>query len=205
MDSSQVSFKNHTLTWRLNVLMFGLIAGAISSLCVSSLILLTEKVIGIPVGTFYLIIIDALLHSSSTSVSYVTYGFILHIVTGTLLGFIIAIPFLRNKQYSVKLTKYSELYGSIFGFVIWAIFFVPISLMVVLPEISQIGMVILQQTPTGIVSGINTNSLQETVWETIVLALPFNVFYGLVVGIIIKSFNEKYVSHLTSIESNIMK
>ena len=205
MDISQVSFKNHTLTWRLNVLMFGLIAGAISSLCVSSLILLTEKVIGIPVGTFYLIIIDALLHSSSTSVSYVTYGFILHIVTGTLLGFIIAIPFLRNKQYSLKLTKYSELYGSIFGFVIWAIFFVPISLMVVLPEISQIGMVILQQTPTGIVSGINTNSLQETVWETIVLALPFNVFYGLVVGIIIKSFNEKYVSHLTSIESNILK
>ena len=205
MDSSQVSFKNHTLSWRLNVLMFGLIAGAISSLCVSSLILLTEKVIGIPVGTFYLIIIDALLHSSSTSVSYVTYGFILHIVTGTLLGFIIAIPFLRNKQYSLKLTKYSELYGSIFGFVIWVIFFVPISLMVVLPEISQISMVILQQTPTGIVSGINTNSLQATVWETIVLALPFNVFYGLVVGIIIKSFNEKYVSHLTSIESNILK
>lgn len=205
MDISQVSFKNYTLTWRLNVLMFGLIAGAISSLCVSSLILLTEKVIGIPVGTFYLIIIDALLHSSSTSVSYVTYGFVLHIVTGTLLGFIIAIPFLRNKQYSLKLTKYSELYGSIFGFVIWAIFFVPISLMVVLPEISQISMVILQQTPTGIVSGINTNSLQETVWETIVLALPFNVFYGLVVGIIIKAFNEKYVSHLTSIESNILK
>jgi len=185
--------------------MFGLIAGAISSLCVSSLILLTEKVIGIPVGTFYLIIIDALLHSSSTSVSYVTYGFILHIVTGTLLGFIIAIPFLRNKRYSLKLTKYSELYGSIFGFVIWVIFFVPISLMVVLPEISQISMVILQQTPTGIVSGINTNSLQATVWETIVLALPFNVFYGLVVGIITKSFNEKYVSHLTSIESNILK
>ena len=205
MDISQVSFKNHTLTWRLNVLMFGLIAGAISSLCVSSLILLTEKVIGIPVGTFYLIIIDALLHSSSTSVSYVTYGFILHIVTGTLLGFIIAIPFLTNKQYSLKLTKYSELYGSIFGFVIWVIFFVPISLMVVLPEISQISMVILQQTPTGIVSGINTNSLQATVWETIVLALPFNVFYGLVVGIIIKSFNEKYVSHFTSIESNILK
>jgi hypothetical protein len=205
MDISQVSFKNHTLTWRLNILMFGLIAGAISSLCVSSLILLTEKVIGIPVGTFYLIIIDALLHSSSTSVSYVTYGFILHIVTGTLLGFIIAIPFLRNKQYSLKLTKYSELYGSIFGFVIWVIFFVPISLMVVLPEISQISMVILQQTPTGIVSGINTNSLQATVWETIVLALPFNVFYGLVVGIIIKSFNEKYVSHFTSIESNILK
>src|SRR6476661_5551442 len=152
MDISQVSFKNHSLTWRLNVLMFGMIAGAISSLCVSSLILLTEKVIDIPVGSFYLIIIDALLHSPSTSVSYVTYGFILHIVTGTLLGFIIAIPFLRNKQYSLKLTKYSELYGSIFGFVIWAIFFVPISLMVVLPEISQISMVISQQTPTGIVS-----------------------------------------------------
>ena len=170
--------------------MFGSIAGAISSLCVSSLILLTEKVIGIPVGTFYLIIIDALLHSSSTSVSDVTYGSILHLVTGTLLKFIIAIPFLRNKQYFLKLTKYSELYGSIFGFIIWTIFFVPISLMVVLSEISQIRIVILQQRPTGFISGINTNSLPATVWETIVLALPFNVFYGLIAGIIIKSFNE---------------
>lgn len=205
MDISQVSFKNHTLTWRLKVLMFGLIAGAISSLCVSSLILLTEKVIGIPVGTSYLVIIDALLHSSSTSVSYVIYGFMLHIVTGTLLGFMIAIPFLRNKKYFLKLTKYSELYGSIFGSVIWAIFFVPISLMVVSPEISQISIVILQQTPTGIISGINTNGLQSTVWETIVLALPFNVFYGLIVGITIKSFAEKYVRQLTSIESNIPK
>ena len=173
-----VSLRNHTLTWRLNVLMIGSIAGAISSLCVISLILLTEKMIGIPVGTFYLIIIDALLHSSSTSVSYVTYGFILHIVTGTLLGFIIAIPFLRNKQYFLKLPKYPELYVSIFGFVIWAIFFVPISLMVVLPESSPIRIVILQQTPAGIISGINTNSLQATVWETIVLAHPFNEFYG---------------------------
>src|SRR4029078_968056 len=131
MDISQVTLKNHTLTWRLNVLTFGLIAGAISSLCVSSLILLTEKVIGIPVETFYLIIIDALLHSTSTSVSYVTYGFILHIVTGTLLGFMIVISFFTNKEYFLKLTKYSELYGSIFGLVIWAIFFIPISLMVV--------------------------------------------------------------------------
>jgi len=205
MDISQVSFKDRLLTWRLNVLMFGLIAGAISSLCVSSLILLTEKVIGIPVGTFYLIIIDALLDSSSTSISHVTYGFILHIVTGTLLGFMIAIPFLRNKQTFLKLTKYSQLYGPIFGLVIWAIFFVPISLMVVLPEISQISMVILQQTPTGITSGLNTNSLQAAVGETIVLALPFNVFYGLIVGIIIKCFNEKYVRSLTPIETNIMK
>jgi len=28
MDLSQVSFKNHILTWRLNVLMFGVIAGS---------------------------------------------------------------------------------------------------------------------------------------------------------------------------------
>lgn len=205
MDISQFNFKDRLVTWRLNVLMFGLIAGAISSLCVSSLILLTEKVIGIPVGTFYLIIIDALLDTSSTAISHVIYGFILHIVTGTLLGFMIAIPFLRNKQTFLKLTKYSQLYGPIFGLVIWAIFFVPISLMVVLPEISQISMVILQQTPTGITTGLNTNSLQAVVGETIVLALPFNVFYGLIVGIVIKGFNEKYVRSLTPIETNIKK
>jgi hypothetical protein len=57
-------------------------------------------------------------------------------------------------------------------------------------------MVIFQQTPTGAIASLNTKNLQDTIWEIMFLALPFNIFYGLVAGIIIKALNEKYVDSL---------
>lgn len=193
----KINLKGKILKWRLDVLLFGLIGGLISSLCISSIILLTEKLIGLPIGTFYIIIIDTLIHSSSASITNVIQGLVLHLITGTLLGLVMAIPFSIAKRSLQKLTKYSQLYGAGLGLVIWGLFFVPISLVIVLPEISQISVIILQQTPTGTIAGFDSKSVQAMIWEIIVLALPFNVFYGLIVGIIIKLFNEKYMPFLT--------
>ena len=205
MNIPQLDIKAHSLRWRLNILVFGLIAGLISSLCISSTILLTEKLIGVPVGTFYLVIIDALLHSSSISITYVLYGLSLHLITGSLLGIIMAIPFSFTKNIFLKLTKYAQLYGAVLGFIIWILFFVPISYLVVLPETSHLSVVVIQKTPTGLMSSLNMKSLKSTIWEVIMLALPFNVFYGLVTGTVIKCFNERYVRSLTRIETNNMK
>jgi hypothetical protein len=196
MNIAGIRHKGKILNWRLNVLFFGMIAGAVSSLLISSMILLSEKVIGYPVGTFYLVIIDALLNSSSASITHVTYGFALHILTGTLLGMAMSTPFLIKRSSFQGLTKYSQLYEAIFGLSIWAILFMPVSILVVFPEINQLGMVIFQQTPTGAIASLNTKNLQDTIWEIMFLALPFNIFYGLVAGIIIKALNEKYVDSL---------
>lgn len=46
---------------------FGLIAGLISSLAVSGLILMVEKVTAVPVGTFYMVLMAALLSKSVIS------------------------------------------------------------------------------------------------------------------------------------------
>lgn len=189
------------LMWRSNVLLFGLFAGLISSLCISSIILVTEKVIGLPVGTFYIIVVDALMNSSSTSITTLIYGFVLHLVTGTILGLAMAIPFSIAMRGLQKLTKYSQVYGASLGFIIWALFFVPISLVIVLPEISQISIIILQQTPTGTMVGLDSSSVHSMTWQIIVLALPFNVFYGLIVGIIIKVLSEKFISFLTTVNT----
>jgi hypothetical protein len=72
----------------------------------------------------------------------------------------------------------------------------PVSILVVFPEINQLGMVIFQQTPTGAIASLNTKNLQDIMWEIMFLALPFNIFYGLVAGIIIKALNERYVNSL---------
>jgi hypothetical protein len=203
MNMTDFGHKDKILNWRLNVLFFGLSAGVASSLLISSMILLSEKVIGYPVGTFYLVIVDALLHSSSVSISHVTYGFVLHIITGTLLGIVMASPFLIKRSSFLRLTKYSQIYGAVFGLAIWAFLFVPVSIIVVFPEINQLGMVIFQQTPTGATASLNTNNLAVNMWEIMILALPFNIFYGLVVGIIIKSLNERYIHSIKTTDTII--
>jgi len=196
MNLVEFGYENKIQNWRLNFLFFGLIGGAISSLLISSMILLSEKVIGYPVGTFYLVIIDALLNSSSASMTQVTYGFAIHILTGSLLGMASSTPFLIKRSSFRGLTKYSQLYGAIFGLAIWAFLFMPVSILVVFPEINQLGMVIFQQTPTGAIASLNTKNLQDIMWEIMFLALPFNIFYGLVAGIIMKALNERYVNSL---------
>jgi hypothetical protein len=42
-------------------------------------------------------------------------------------------------------------------------------------------------------------------WEITFLALPFNIFYGLVAGIIIKALNERYVDSLKNTDIEIKK
>lgn len=205
MNIVEFGYKNKVQNWRLNFLFFGLIGGAISSLLISSMILLSEKVIGYPVGTFNLVIIDALLNSSSASITQVTYGFALHILTGSLLGMAMSIPFLIKRSSFRGLTKYSELYGAIFGLSIWAFLFMPVSILVVFPEINRLGMVIFQQTPTGAIASLNTKNLQDIMWEIMFLALPFNILYGLVAGIIIKALNERYVDSLKNTDIEIKK
>lgn len=205
MNIVEFGYKNKVQNWRLNFLFFGLIGGAISSLLISSMILLSEKVIGYPVGTFYLVIIDALLNSSSASITQITYGFALHILTGSLLGMAMSIPFLIRRSSFRGLTKYSQLYGAIFGLSIWAFLFMPVSILVVFPEINRLGMVIFQQTPTGAIASLNTKNLQDIMWEIMFLALPFNILYGLVAGIIIKALNERYVDSLKNTDIEIKK
>jgi hypothetical protein len=205
MNIIEFGYQKQIRNWRLNFLFSGLIAGAIASILISSMILLAEKVIGYPVGTFYVVIIDVLLNSSSTSIVQVIYGFSLHILTGTFLGMIMSIPFIITRSSFQRLAKYSQLYGVIFGLFIWAILFVPVSILLVLPEINQLGMVIFQQTPTGAIASLNTKNLQDIIWEIMFIALPFNMFYGLVAGIIIKALNERYVKSLTNRDLMIKK
>lgn len=205
MNTGRVDFEARAFSWRLNILLYGLIAGLISSLCISSTILLTEKLIGVPVGIFYLVITDALLHSSSTSITYVLSGLSFHLITGSLLGLAMAIPFSITRKFFLRLTKYCQLYGAAAGLVIWILFFVPISLLVVLPETSQLSMVVLQKTPTGLITSLDMKNLKSTIWEIVILAITFNIFYGLVTGILLKCFNERYLHSLTPIETKVLK
>ncbi|HZA06738.1 MAG TPA: hypothetical protein VE619_03455, partial [Nitrososphaeraceae archaeon] len=63
-DSGMVRYiLSHKIGLRTKIIFFGLVAGLISSIAISSLIMMVEKVTAIPAGAFYLVLISAITQS----------------------------------------------------------------------------------------------------------------------------------------------
>ncbi|HET7390716.1 MAG TPA: hypothetical protein VFJ51_07820, partial [Nitrososphaeraceae archaeon] len=127
---------------RLKIIIFGLIAGLISSIAISALIVMVEKVTAVPAGAFYLVLISAITQSHSYSIYMIIAGLLLHFAAGSLVGIIMAIPFARrvyNKtDTSRDIEKYAPVYGLCFGFALWLVLFIPITYLMVLPTLNDI-------------------------------------------------------------------
>jgi hypothetical protein len=180
---------------------FGILAGFLASASISGLIFVVEKTIDIPVGTFYLVFVSSISHSQVESVNMIVAGFLLHLLTGSIIGAIISLPFaIKNLRILSTIQKFAPIYGLICGVIVWAFLFVPVTFWVIMPSLAGLdqNQLIVQQTPIQLSIGTATST---TVGELISLsdkilvgALVFNMFYGLVASIIIKSMTGKLVS-----------
>jgi hypothetical protein len=188
----------------LKTIYFGLVAGLISSLAISGLILLVEKINSLPVGTFYYVLVSALTNSySGNTETVIALGLALHLLAGSFLGLIMSIPFvlLRNiRRDSINRTisyieKYSSIYGIAFGFGLWLVIFLPVTFMVVIPLLNSFefqDIMIRQSVPTGQVASTTFYGLLSMMDRIIYGALAFNIFYGLLTAIMLQSFSQKY-------------
>lgn len=189
---------------------FGLIAGLISSLAVSGLILMVEKVTAVPVGTFYMVLMAALPEANQSSVNMILSGLLLHLISGSIIGLAMSIPFTLFKKGSGKIIyQYTPVYGLLFGLALWSILFLPVTFWMVLPLVSSVDNQIIEQSvPTGPIASIETNKLSDMSSKIIFGALPFNMFYGLLTAIIINSLSQNYlhkknIGRRTSARTNI--
>lgn len=180
---------------QFTIVNYGLIAGLISSLAISGLILMVEKATAVPVGTFYMVLMAALTESPLSSVNMIVSGLLLHLISGSIIGLVMTIPFTIYKRGSEKIIyEYAPIYGLLFGLALWSILFLPITYWMVFPLVSSIeNQVIEQQVPTGPIASIETDKLSDMSNKIIFGAIPFNMFYGLLAAIIIKSLSENYL------------
>jgi hypothetical protein len=188
---------------RFRVLGFGMLAGFLASACISGLIFVVEKTIDIPVGTFYLVLVSSITQSHAESVNMIVAGLLLHLFTGSIIGVIISIPFaLRDFRILSVMHKYAPIYGLIFGLIVWALLFVPVTFWVIVPLLRNLDQdqLIVQQTPVGTASSITVGELLSINDKILIGALVFNMFYGLVASIIIKSMTGKLVSQPNPIQ-----
>jgi hypothetical protein len=172
---------------------YGLTAGFISSIAISGLLLLVEKSVSLPVGTFYIMLSSAFIQSQDYYViDNIILGFILHLITGSIIGLVMCIPFIVFKDKSLRyLQKYAVGYGLGFGFALWSFFFIPITLWMILPilDASQ-DKTIIQEVPAQVDVMFSTDKLAILVDRIMIGSIAFNMLYGLLVAIMIKSLFE---------------
>lgn len=202
--SSSSKQDNQFTRFPLSIAYFGLVAGLISSLAISGLILLVERISSLPVGTFYYVLVSALTNSySSNTETVVIIGLAIHLAAGSFLGLIMSIPFvlLRSvrRNDTIKkpsfIEKYSSVYGITFGFGLWLLIFLPITFMIVIPLLESFELqdvMIRERVPTGQTAETTFYGLLSMTDRIIYGALGFNIFYGLLTAIMLQSFCEKY-------------
>jgi hypothetical protein len=173
----------------------GLAAGLISSLAISGLLLLVERISDLPVGTFYLVLVSALLQTQEYTINAVALGLLMHLAAGSVIGLAISVPFIASKRSFAASGKYAPAYGLAAGFALWAVLFIPVTYGIMLPLLNSIDSeaVIRQQTPAGQVYAIATDELLAMIDRVIIGSIAFNVFYGLLVITLTRSLYEAYL------------
>jgi hypothetical protein len=188
----------------LRTVYFGLVAGLVSSLAISGLILLVEKINSLPVGTFYYVLVSALTNSySSNTETVIAIGLAAHLLAGSFLGLVMSIPFIilrnlrggANNRMITFIEKYTSVYGIAFGFGLWLVVFLPITFTIVIPLLNSFefqDIIIRQRVPTGEVTSATFYGLLSMMDRIIYGAIALNIFYGLVTAIMLQSFSKKY-------------
>jgi hypothetical protein len=188
----------------IKVALFGLGAGIIAALAISSLLLLAEKVSSLPIGTFYYILVSGITGSFSSNVpGAVALGLGIHLAAGGIIGLIMSAPFVVNMMRlggaaSAKKSffqKHGPVYGLAFGFGIWTLLFMPFTYLAVIPMLNSFenqDIYLGQRVPTGELTSTTFFKVTSMVDQIIYAAIVFNMFYGLLVGIMCQSFFERY-------------
>src|ERR687883_634251 len=99
MIRSKVHYNKPKLTsykvnFELKIILFGLVAGFISSIGVSTLIVLVEKVTSVPAGAFYLVLMATITGNHLYSIYTIIAGLLLHLAAGSLIGVFMVLPIL---------------------------------------------------------------------------------------------------------------
>jgi hypothetical protein len=186
--------KNVTVRGLERARVFGIaaVAGFIATLAIVGLIMISETVLGFPRGLFYAVIGNVL---GSGGTEAMNLGLYLHLLAGTFIGVICATPVAAIKRVYISMYHVEKrlLYGVIVGFVVWILFFVPVSYSMVAPTIEHLKDGFLDVTGKLIRGEEITGKFSTIIFG----ALGFHIQYGLIYAIITGSYAGRHVKVLS--------
>lgn len=168
----------------------GAASGLIASLALSALILLAERVAGLPVGTFYLVLMAAITQVTDYSTSAIAQGLMLHLAAGTMLGLVMSAPFAASGR-AYSLLRFAPAFGLAAGVLIWLVLFVSVTFGTMVPLLQSLDghSTISQRAPDSKLFQVAVADLLAMIDRVIYTALAFNMFYGLLTLILTRSFS----------------
>jgi hypothetical protein len=160
---------------------YGAFAGFLATWAISSAIVAAELILGLRISTFYSIIGISLGSNDMVSAGYIGFG--LHILVGTLIGALLGAIGIRWKKIRMLDPLRSALIGIGAGFVIWLVVFLPITTLLIQPQIQRI-VVILSMSLQQAVSADDINSAMTKIT---LAAIAFHMIWGAIFGFILSS------------------
>lgn len=184
---------------RLAIASSGLAAGLISSLAISALILLVERVAQLPMGTFYITLASAIIQPQHFTIFFtILLGFLMHLAAGTVMGLVISLPLgVSQKLLLMPAVKHTAVYGLVAGFLLWLVVFLPVTYGIMIPllnshashETKKLG-----SLPAGANNPVPASQLLSLIDKVIIGSLAFNMFYGILAAILSRSMVEAHLS-----------
>ncbi len=185
-------------------LKYGAFAGFIATWSISSVIAVTEILLGLNIGTFYSIIGISLGVNDLTTATYSAFG--LHLLVGTMIGAVFGVVGIRWKKVRMLNPYKSVLVGMGAGIVVWLVFFLPITTYLVQPAINSITTILAIDSQKALVS----DDVNQTITNITLAAIGFHLIWGAVFGFIISSLLrirlfgiKQHYKDIVSIDPNI--
>jgi predicted transcriptional regulator len=183
---------------------YGAFAGFIATWSISSVIVLTELLLGLGIGTFYSIMGISLGINNVTTAISIAFG--LHLLVGTITGAVIGVVGIRWKKLRMLNLYRSLLVGMGAGIVVWLVLFLPITAFLVQPALNSITTILAIESQQAVIS----DNISSSITNITLIAIAFHLIWGAIFGIIISSLLrirlfriKQHYNDIVNIDSNI--
>jgi hypothetical protein len=160
---------------------YGAFAGFIATWSLSSVIIVTELLLGLPIGAFYSIMGISLGIDDVTAATSTAFG--LHLLIGTIIGAAFGVIGIRWKKVRMLNPYKSSLVGMGAGMIVWLVLFLPITAFLVEPAINSITTILAIESQDP----VSSEDIIQSITNITLIASAFHLIWGAIFGFIISS------------------
>jgi hypothetical protein len=167
--------------WRstlLDSIKSGTVCGLVAAWAIFGLVLAAGAQLGLPPQTFYQMVGVALGQNAEWPAAYL--GFVLHMITGAIIGIVYMIISDRVRQLRTDSTFKAFGTGVSTGIVVWAVLFIPLHSFLIEPTLQNM----LLTSPAGSPMHLMAERLIEMSNSILYGALAIHIVFGAVLGFI---------------------
>jgi hypothetical protein len=179
--NKNVSYNRNELLVTFKGVKYGAFAGFVATWSISSVIVVTELLLGLNIGAFYSIMGVSLGITDITTATSIAFG--LHLLVGTVIGALFGAIGIRWKKVRMLNPYKSSLVGMGAGIVLWLILYLPITLFLVQPVINTITTIMA----VGSQQAVFSEDVNQSIRNITFIAISFHLIWGAIFGIIVSS------------------